>query len=176
MLKVSEPSECLLFSSFLYRSDLFDESEFKDLWKKHYGEFFAFSPQENPLKDYYSHEMGHAELLKRFFLVSTQHFKRDILLTSKLQALEWENSYARDSKRMVNIDTGSISLENFLLGTTKNYSHRIYIGQGIFADLTYEFNQGRYRELPWTYPDYRDSEKLDFITWTRSYLLTKLQS
>lgn len=175
MLNVSEPSECLLFSSFLYRSDLFNDDRVKELWKD-YGECFCFFPKINPLKDYYSQEMGHGELLKRFFLVSSQPFRRDILLSSKMTALDLERQHSQDSKRMINIDTGIISLENFVLATTKNYSHRIYIGQGIFADLTYEFNQGRYRELPWTYPDYKDPEKLDFITWTRSYLLTKLQS
>jgi Domain of unknown function (DUF4416) len=176
VLKVSTPTECLLFASFLYRSDLHQESELRKIWQSHYGEFFSLVPQFNPLNDYYSQEMGHGELLKRFFLISSQTFKREILLASKLEALKWENSFAQEFKRSVNIDTGSISLENFLLATTKNYSHRVFLAEGIFADLTYEFNQGKFCELPWTYPDYRDPEKLEFITWARSYLLTKLQT
>lgn len=72
---------------------------------------------------------------------------------------------------MVNIDIGFLTLENFVLATTKNYSHRIFIGQNIFADLTYHFHQGEFRSLPWTYPDYLDDQKKDFIKWGRSFLL-----
>ncbi len=66
------------------------------------------------------------------------------------------------------------SLENFVLATTKNYSHRPYLGQNIFADLTYHFHQGQFEFLPWTYPDYRDPKKVEFLSWARSYLLHKL--
>ena len=72
---------------------------------------------------------------------------------------------------MVNVDIGFITPENFLLATTKNYAHRVFIGQNIFADLTYQCTDGVYQTLPWTYPDFKDQPKLDFLSWCRTYLL-----
>jgi hypothetical protein len=70
---------------------------------------------------------------------------------------------------------GFLSLENFILATTKNYSHRVFLGQGIFADLTYQFHNGALETFPWTYPDYLDEKKREFFTWARSYLLQACQ-
>ena len=72
---------------------------------------------------------------------------------------------------MVNVDIGFLSAENFILATTKNYAHRIYLGQNIFADLTYQCLDGSFRSLPWTYPDFQDEKKIEFLTWCRSFLL-----
>ena len=41
-----------------------------------------------------------------------------------------------------------------VLATTKGFAHRIYLGSGIFADLTLVYENGTYRGLEWTYPDY----------------------
>jgi hypothetical protein len=65
----------------------------------------------------------------------------------------------------VNVDVGFPSLENFVPATTKNFTQRIYLDRGIFADLTYYFHEGDLRVQPWTYPDYRDEQKLNFFRW-----------
>ncbi len=38
-------------------------------------------------------------------------------------------------------------LERFVLATGKNYTHRIYIGKGIYADLTLIFQNGSFSGL-----------------------------
>lgn len=171
MLKTESPSEGLLFFGFLYRSDLFSEELFAEKVEKLYGKLFRHQPEFNPLAAYYSKEMGEESLLKRVFFVTADSFPREFLLTSKLLSLVWENEWSQNGKRMVNVDLGMVSAENFILATTKNYSHRIFLGQNIFADLTYQCVQGRYQVLPWTYPDFQDDKKIDFFTWLRSYLL-----
>lgn len=173
MLNPNPPSTGLLFASFLYRNDLFNQDDLRKHWEDKFGRSFVFVPDLNPLANYYSKEMGDAQMLSRFFLASTEVFPREYFLSTKLLSLEWERSWARDEKRMVNVDIGFLSLENFLLATTKNYSHRVFIGQNIFADLTYQFVQGEFQTLPWTYPDYKDEQKLEFFTWLRGYLLQK---
>jgi archaellum biogenesis ATPase FlaH len=115
--------------------------------------------------------MGGAEHLQRVFYVSTESYPREFLLSSKLLALDWEREWLKKNARMVNVDTGFVSLENFLLATTKNFSHRIFIGQNQFADLTYQFVEQSFQFLPWTYPDFKDQDKLDFFNWCRSFLL-----
>lgn len=174
MLNFEGPKPGLLFGSFLYRSDLYNEDDLKGTWENLYGESFILRPKLNPLLSYYAKEMKEADHLKRFFIATSKTYPRESLLSSKIQALDWEKKWSESSERRVNVDTGFLSLENFLLATTKNYSHRIYIGQNLFADLTYHFHEGGFQALPWTYPDYQDDEKLEFLTWLRSYLLTSL--
>lgn len=169
MLKTEVPSQGLLFSSFLYREDLFTEEFLTNFWEEKFGKSFGLKPSFNPLHEYYAKEMG-SPLARKFF-VTTQTFPRDYLLSAKLQSLDWERNWAEDGKRRVNVDLGFLSLENFLLATTKNYSHRVYLGENIFADLTYHFHQGEILSFPWTYPDYVDEEKKQFLSWCRSYLL-----
>lgn len=172
-MKLEHPSEGLLFFSFLYRSDLFSEAEFIQKVETLFGKCISHVPEFNPLSTYYAKEMGDASLLKRVFYVSTKSFPREFLLTTKLLSLTWESQWSRDAKRMVNVDLGFISAENFILATTKNYAHRVFLGQKIFADLTYHCLDGRYQTLPWTYPDFQDQPKIDFLNWCRSYLLTQ---
>ena len=57
-------------------------------------------------------------------------------------------------KRRVNIDPGYISQSKLVLATTKDHSHRIYLGQGIFAEVTLRYYKGTFRAWEWTYPDY----------------------
>lgn len=173
MLNPASPTHGLLFGSFLFRSDLHSAETLTQFWESKFGKSFALVPANNPLASYYSKEMG--EVLSRIFFLSSQSFPREFLLTTKLQSLEWEHTWSVDGKRMVNCDIGFLSLENFILATTKNYSHRIYLGQNIFADLTYQFHQGELQSFPWTYPDYLDDQKKDFFLWGRSFLLQLLQ-
>ena len=78
---------------------------------------------------------------------------------SKLPALKlWSNSIEEDwavgGKRQVNIDVGYVSLGKLVLASTKNHSHRIYLGEGIYGEGTLRFVGGEFQPWPWTYPDY----------------------
>lgn len=176
MLNLEHPSEGLLFFSFLYRGDLFTETEFIKKVEALFGECISHVPEFNPLSTYYAKEMGDASSLKRIFYVPTKAYPREFLLTTKLLSLKWESEWSKDSKRMVNVDLGFICAENFILATTKNYAHRVFLGQKIFADLTYQCLDGRFQTLPWTYPDFQEEAKIDFLSWCRSYLLTQGKS
>jgi len=169
MLKTLPTPPGLLFGSFLYSSDHHSEKELLKLWTEAYGPSELVTPGFNPLIEYYSKEMPGE--LRRFLVTTHETFLRTELLKAKLLTLEWERKFALHDKRTVNIDIGFLSLENFLLATTKNYSHRVFLGHDIFADLTFEFKQGQFRSLPWTYPDYQDPEKIAFLTESRNRLL-----
>ena len=67
-----------------------------------------------------------------------------------------ELKWARDGKRRINIDPGYLLPARFVLATGKNFAHRIYIVDSIYADLTLIYANGRFQTLPWTYPDYAD--------------------
>jgi hypothetical protein len=70
----------------------------------------------------------------------------------------------------VNIDPGYVALEHVVLATTKGYAHRIFLRSGIYADLTLVFENGSYRGLPWTYPDYQTQETIGLLNlWRLRY-------
>lgn len=115
--------------------------------------------------DYYEAEMGRP--LYRRMLVFEELIAQDELGRIKCTTNEIERRYARSGKRRANLDPGYLLYERFVLATGKNYTHRIYIGHRIYADLTLVYQQGRYRALPWTYPDYADSEMRAFLTKVR---------
>lgn len=110
---------------------------------------------------YYEAEMGPGN--KRWVWAFARLVDRGRLAAIKLLTNEVEQAYTRDGRRRFNLDPGLLTLENFVLATGKNRAHRIYVGEGIFGDLTLVFRKGSYRPLEWTYPDYADSEMIAIL-------------
>jgi hypothetical protein len=77
--------------------------------------------------------------------------------------------------RPVNLDPGIIEPSKLILASTKNYSHRIYIGKKIFAEVTLIFDKGYWRPLPYTYLDYRQECYFEFFEKVRTRLLEQLK-
>ena len=118
--------------------------------------------------DYYEKEMGKG--LSRYFLLFAPLGLREELPEIKLRTNEIEMFYAPQGSRTVNIDPGYIALEQVVLATTKGYAHRLYLGKGIYGDLTLMFENGSYHCLSWTYPDYRSEEITGLCTrWRQLY-------
>jgi hypothetical protein len=114
---------------------------------------------------YYEKEMG-APLWRRV-LAFTGLIAQEGLAQIKLETNAMEHDFRAQGRRRVNIDPGYLLLERFVLATGKNFSHRIYIGQGIYADLTLVFRHGAFHALPWTYPDYADAPLSGFLQRVR---------
>jgi len=114
---------------------------------------------------YYAKELGWP-LYRRFISFQTL-IQPDDIIEIKLATNEVEKRYLQDGKRQINIDPGYISLERLILATGKNYTHRIYLSKGIYADLSLIFHRGSYRRLEWTYRDYADPEVIDYFNDVR---------
>ena len=121
---------------------------------------------------YYAPEMG--PVLQRR-LMSFLHLAGPGKLPEwKLFTVNLEGRYSLGARRLVNIDPGYLLSERFVLATGKNFTHRIYIGQNIYADLTLVYQNGVFQTLPWTYPDYADRPVLTFLGQVRKkYILDK---
>jgi hypothetical protein len=103
---------------------------------------------------YYENEMG-KPLFRRVFAFDKLIQQND-LATIKLTTNRIEQKYTQSGKRRVNIDPGYMLHERFVLASGKNFSHRIFLNEGIYADLTLMYINGSFQKLPWTYPDYAD--------------------
>jgi hypothetical protein len=124
--------------------------------------------------DYYAKEMG--KPLYRRMMAFGELIRQKDLADIKLATNKLEQSYVHNGRRCVNIDPGYLLYERFVLATGKNYSHRIYIGRRIYADLTLTFQQGTYQSLPWTYPDYADQRMIGFLKQVRDKYGADLRS
>ncbi|MGA1794753.1 MAG: DUF4416 family protein [bacterium] len=119
---------------------------------------------------YYCEEMG--PCLKRKFvcfhsLVPADHLADIKCRTNEMEALMGEMRGERLLRR-VNVDPGILTLSNVVLATTKNHAHRIYLSQGIFAEVTLIYaRRAGWQPLDWTYPDYRAPLALDFFSMAR---------
>jgi hypothetical protein len=89
----------------------------------------------------------------------------------KLVTNQIESQFVKGQKRFINIDPGYIVPERFVLATGKNYTHRIYLNKGIFADLTLIFQKGQFQKLPWTYPDYAANNVKNFLNNVRQHYI-----
>lgn len=173
MGEVKDTKPVLYFSSIIYNSEEALKNAVEKLCEL-LGETEEIT-EEMPFDhtDYYNEEMG--ECLKRRFLLFKILRKRDDLPKIKLKTNEIEKDLSNQGKRTANIDPGYITLENVVLATTKGYSHRIYIGSGIFGDLTLIYRKGSYRSLDWTYPDYRSEKLISIFNKWRGLLKDKLR-
>lgn len=93
-------------------------------------------------------------------------------------ALEAELAAARTypESRPVNLDPGLLLLGKFVLATTKDQCHRVYLGGGVFAEVTLRFHDGVFEPWPWTYPDYRLPEVARFLTAARDFYRRRLHA
>ncbi len=93
----------------------------------------------------------------------------------KLWCYDLEQRHADShGQRLFNLDPGLLTQERLVLATGKNYTHRMYLGQGIWGDLTLIFQNGRWRDQPWTFPDYASPELQEHLTRLRTRYRQKI--
>jgi len=124
--------------------------------------------------DYYEKEMGRP--LYRRLLAFKELIDQERLPDIKHQTNAVESTFTRGGRREVNIDPGYLLLERLVLATGKNFSHRIYLRRGIYADLTLIYRKERFASLPWTYPDYADARLQEFLFKVRKTYALDLKS
>ena len=128
--------------------------------------------------EYYAKTMG-TDLKKRF-LVFDGIRPPDILPATKRLTIALEDELSATKKfpeaRPLNLDPGLILLGKFLLATTKDQGHRIYLQDGIYAEVTLRYHHDKFDVWPWTYADYREPFVLEFLATAREHLYRSLES
>lgn len=115
--------------------------------------------------DYYTAEFGPG--LQRQILAFERLVSADELPAIKRQTNDLEWSLWGDNRRRVNLDPGYVSLGKLVLASTKDHAHRLYLGQGIYGEVTLTYQRGCFRPWPWTYPDYASERYCDLFAEIR---------
>lgn len=123
--------------------------------------------------EYYTAEMG--KPLFRSLLNFSSPIRQSDLAAVKRFTNRLEGEFSQEGRRTVNLDPGYLLGSRFVLASGKNFAHRIYIGGGIYADLTLLYTNGRFQSLPWTYPDYREEALQDQLAAIRIRYLAELR-
>ena len=111
--------------------------------------------------DYYLPEMG-PELNREFVSFPKLQSPAD-LSSFKLTTNRIEKDFCNDGKRTVNIDIGYLDLHKVILASTKPAPQKIYLQDGIWADLTMMFHRGDFHGFTWTFPDFKAGQYNDFL-------------
>lgn len=120
---------------------------------------------------YYEKEMG-KNLLRKFIsfkcLIKPENLANIKRFTNKL-----ESHFSVGRQRQINLDPGYLDANKFVLATTKDWGHRIYLKKGIYAEVTLHFQNNTFQSWEWTYPDYKTEDYIHIFNNLRKQYLEK---
>lgn len=121
---------------------------------------------------FYHKTMG-TGLRKQFFGFA-KGFDPAELADRKLQAIAWEADYAamagKPEPRPLNLDPGYLTEAKLVLASTKDRDFRIYLRDGIFAEVTLHWQHGKWQPREWIYPDYARADYHKFFEECRRHV------
>ncbi len=124
---------------------------------------------------YYNKEMGEGKIEGK--LISFKELIHPVELAhTKLVTNRIELKNLLEGNRTINIDSGYVHHTQFVLASTKPQGHRIYIGKGIYAEVTLYYAEGAYKPLKYTYPNYANQEYISEVEKIRKAFLKKRKS
>ncbi len=124
--------------------------------------------------DYYAESMG-TDLKKQFLLFDNPIDPGELpQIKRATNRLEVDYAQAGDhpESRPLNLDPGYLTLAKLVLASTKDHAHRIYLGEGIYAEITLNYRNRGWQACDWTYPDYRRADFQAFFTQGRDTMRT----
>ncbi|RMH81316.1 MAG: DUF4416 family protein [Acidobacteria bacterium] len=162
-MELARPVVAVLYSKEEKLKDLIGELSIREV-----SQSFLFPN----LQRYYSKEMG-GELYKVFLCLDGFMQKED-LKEFKLWSLEKEKEFSKEGRRTLNIDPGYVDESHLVLASSKKRGGRLYLGEGVYAEIEYLYLYGGFRPLYWTYWDYRDRRVREFFQKVRENYLKNL--
>jgi hypothetical protein len=158
----------LLLAAFSRHDDALDWAKRKavEAWGPIARESERFEFKETA---YYDATMGAG--LKKGFFAFQRPFDPERLVEIKLATNRWEEEYAAEAgkaePRPLNLDPGYLTLGKLVLASTKDFAHRIYLSQGIYAEVTLQYRHRRWEHHQYTFPDYRREDYQRFFSECR---------
>lgn len=150
-----QPSPVKLFLAIMHVSESSLQQSLKRCTEKFGTIEHSLGPVDfTSFTHYYNKEMG--STIFKSYMIFQQLIDRSEISSIKNFTNEIEKEFMCNNKRVVNLDPGYITVDKFVLASTKDFYHRIYLDQGIYAEVTLHFRRGRFRYFSWTYSDYKE--------------------
>jgi hypothetical protein len=123
--------------------------------------------------DYYRGEFG-AGLLRGFIafrgVVSPEHLPEDKRAAARLEA-----AYAKGGKRLYNLDIGYMDPDKLVLASFKRGPCKLYLRDGVYADLLLKYSKGVFEPFPWAFSDFKDGRYQKSLLAIREKLKSELR-
>lgn len=129
------------------------------------------------MTDYYARQAG-PEILRQFVAfaeLSDPGRLAEIKHTTNRLERELSEQLGRPWPRPVNYDPGFVEPSKLVLASTKNFAHRVYIGQGMYAEVTMTYVRGTWESFPFTFPDFKSGRYDRFLNQVRQRLTEQLK-
>jgi hypothetical protein len=174
MLQLQLPVPVKFICGLIYGSEEIYRAARKILEKKYGRVDFENETINFDFTDYYCPEMG-KPLLRRF--IAFKKLRRtEEFVAIKLFCLKLEKKFAVNRKRRINIDPGYLNEAKLVLTSRKDFAHRIYLGKGIYEEVTLAYRKNSFVEFPTTFPDYRTARYKEIFADIRSIYRRQIKS
>jgi hypothetical protein len=131
--------------------------------------------------DYYTESMG-PDLKRRFFTFRSLADPGSLVawkLACNRLEIELKAQFAASGavipERPINIDPGYLTGAKLVLASTKDFAHRIYLRDGIFAEITMGFRGDSWVSHDFTFPDFKSRMYDEFLKKARDWHLRKVK-
>lgn len=160
MGKITRPAPVKLISGLIYTSDNAYARAKASLERRFGPADLESQPIPFDFTDHYTIEMGSG--LTRRFLSFKRLMDPQRLALIKVWTNRLEEKLSVKGRRAVNIDPGYVDLAKLVLASTKDFCHRIPMGNGIFGEVTLCYQGKSFRSWELTYPDFRTPAYIEF--------------
>ena len=127
---------------------------------------------------YYDEQMG-SPLYRRFVsfteLIDPGRLVEAKVLTNDLEQHFADRAGQAGPTRPINLDPGYLAPSKLILASMKDFSHRIYLGRGVYGEVTLMYCKGEWTALGWTFPDYASGRYDGFLDSARVRLMARTQ-
>lgn len=127
---------------------------------------FAFTP-------YYETEMG-TNLQRRFYSFA-RLISPDQIVQAKLLSNQIEERYMQDTRRLVNLDPGYLDYYKVVLASAKFGGQKIYLRDGIYADMTLIMYKRKWESFSWGFPDFKSGQYDAVLAQIRDLYKSQMQ-
>jgi hypothetical protein len=125
------------------------------------------------ITDYYESEMGGN--LKRRLVSFRKLMSPDRLSSAKHICNDIEDRLSGEKGRSINLDIGYLDHNKIVLASFKSAGQKIYLADGVWADMVARYRGGRYCPFEWTFPDFRDGRYDHELIQIRQIYLKQLR-
>lgn len=168
MVRPAAPEKAMLFVGALFSDDSY-LSKARGLLCGRFGEtLFESGISRWNYSSHYDKELGFPVL--RSFLFFEKLIPPDSIADIKLSTIALEAELSASGRRNINLDPGYLSPAKVVLASTKDYSHRIFLGKGIYGEATLIHREGSFVPHINTYRDYADESSIKLFGEARRRL------